>query len=126
MEWYVIGILMIAILIFASLLNIPIAVCLGLMSFGFLVCGEGLVRASAALNTQLIGMWTSYYVMAVPLFVFMAEFLLIGAVTEGLFDMASKWFRRLPGALAIVSIVACAIFSAMSGSTLGAGLNRAE
>lgn len=120
MEWYVTALLMVGILIFASLLNIPIAICLGLTAFAFLVNVVGLERAGAALNTQFVEMWTNYAVMAVPLFIFMAEFLLVGGITGDLFEMASKWLRRLPGGLAVVTVSSCAVFGAMSGSSLGA------
>lgn len=111
---------MIGILIVLSLMGIPLAVCLALTAFSFLAFGIGLERAAIGLNTQLIHMWTSYTILAVPLFIFMAEFLFAGGMTQDVFDLASKWFRRLPGGLALVTIVACAIFGAMSGSTLGA------
>ena len=120
MEWYVVAILMIGILIFLSLMGIPLAICLGLTGLGFLAANIGLERATIGLNTQLIHMWTSYTILAVPLFIFMAEFLFAGGMTADIFDMASKWFRRMPGGLSLVTIFACAIFAAMSGSTLGA------
>jgi tripartite ATP-independent transporter DctM subunit len=46
--------------------------------------------------------------------------LIIGGsrIGGGLYDVAYKWIGRLPGSLAIASLIAIAIFSAVSGSSL--------
>ena len=120
MEWYVVGILMLVTLVAFSLMGIPLAVALGFTGFIFLATDIGPGLAANALNALIVGMWTGYTILAVPLFIFMAEFLLAGGISEDIFDMASKWFRRLPGGLAVVTIAACAGFGALSGSSLGA------
>lgn len=120
MEWYVTAILMIGTLILLSLMGFPLAVCLGLTGFIYLAARVGFELAALALNSLVVDFWTHYTIVAVPLFIFMAEFLFAGGVTDGLFDMASKWLRRLPGGLALATIGACAIFGTMSGSTLSA------
>lgn len=120
MEWYIAGILMIVVLIVLSLMNIPLAVCLGLTAVGFLGIGIGFERTADALNAQFFDMWSSFPLLAIPLFIFMGEFMFAGGITGDLFDMASKWFQRLPGGLSVVTIAACAVFAAMSGSSIGA------
>ncbi|MDO8567388.1 MAG: TRAP transporter large permease subunit [Dehalococcoidales bacterium] len=120
MEWYVIGTLMIVTLVILSLTGVPLAACLGLTAFGFLATGVGLQRAGLALNSTVVEMWSSYSILAVPLFIFMSEFLFAGGVTENLFEMASKWFGRLPGGLAVASVAASAVFGALCGSSIAA------
>jgi tripartite ATP-independent transporter DctM subunit len=48
----------------------------------------------------------------------MGEFMLQGKISEELYNTLEKWINRLPGGLAQVNIVACAIFAAMSGSSV--------
>ncbi|MFM1652035.1 TRAP transporter large permease [Brevibacillus sp. B_LB10_24] len=55
---------------------------------------------------------------ALPMYVLMSQVLLYSGVGKELYDMASKWFRHLPGGLAIATLTCCAIFSAISGSSV--------
>lgn len=48
----------------------------------------------------------------------MSQILLVCGVGKDLYEMASKWFRHLPGGLAIGTIFCCAIFAAISGSSV--------
>lgn len=58
---------------------------------------------------------TNYILLAVPLFVFMANILEHSGIAEELYDMMYKWMGRLSGGLAIGTVVICAIFAAMAG-----------
>ena len=42
----------------------------------------------------------------------------LGRVGSGLFELGSKWMGHLPGGLGIATIFACAIFAAISGSSV--------
>ncbi|OGR26308.1 MAG: C4-dicarboxylate ABC transporter permease [Desulfobacterales bacterium RIFOXYA12_FULL_46_15] len=59
----------------------------------------------------------SFIVVSVPLFVLMSHVLLSGKIGDDLFDVMNAWVRHLPGGLAIATILACAFFSAISGSS---------
>jgi len=58
---------------------------------------------------------TNFILIAIPLFVFMANILESSGVAEDLYDMMYKWMGRIRGGLAIGTIVICAIFAAMAG-----------
>src|SRR5579871_4037901 len=81
----------------------------------FLVSGGdmGLV-ASQSLN----GLYGDFVMLAVPLFVFAAELLGAGEMTDKMFGFANLLVGRMRGGLAYVNIVASCIFSGMSGSAL--------
>jgi C4-dicarboxylate transporter DctM subunit len=55
--------------------------------------------------------------VVVPLFVLMGEALAATTIGRDLFTAAQIWLRRLPGALAIGTIMACAGFAAVCGSS---------
>ena len=67
----------------------------------------------------------SYVLTSVPLYILMSQIMLTGKVGSGLFELGSKWMGHLPGGLGIATIFACAIFAAISGSsvanTVGSG-----
>jgi tripartite ATP-independent transporter DctM subunit len=73
----------------------------------------GLV-ASQSLN----GLYGSFVLLAVPLFILAAEIMNAGQMTDRLFAFANILVGRMKGGLAQVNIVASVIFSGMSGSAL--------
>ena len=66
-------------------------------------------------STMLSGL-ESFTLLAVPLFILMSQILLDGRVGDDLFEVMNAWVRHLPGGLAIATILACAFFSAITGS----------
>lgn len=59
---------------------------------------------------------TSSTTVMIPLFILMAEFLSNSDMAADLFEVISRRLRRIPANLAIASVVASAIFSAVCGS----------
>lgn len=54
----------------------------------------------------------------VPLFILMGEFLILGRMNEGLYGVFSTWLANVRGGLCHATTVSCAVFAAMSGSSL--------
>jgi C4-dicarboxylate transporter DctM subunit len=54
--------------------------------------------------------------LAVPLFVFAGNLMLYGKSSKYLVEFFDSFVRQVPGGLAIVTVVACAFFAAISGS----------
>jgi tripartite ATP-independent transporter DctM subunit len=73
----------------------------------------GLV-ASQSLN----GLFRSFVLLAVPLFIVAAEIMNAGTISERLLKFASLIVGRIRGGLAHVTVVASMIFSGMSGSAI--------
>jgi len=59
--------------------------------------------------------WTNFILVAIPLFVFMANVLERSGVAEDLYNMMHRWMGSLRGGLAIGTVIICAIFAAMAG-----------
>ena len=64
------------------------------------------------------GLYNSYVLLAVPLFVFAANIMNAGTVSERLFDFCRILVGRMRGGLAQVDILVSVIFSGMSGSAI--------
>lgn len=66
----------------------------------------------------LNSMYTGYVMLAVPLFIFAAELMNIGSMTERLLLFCNALVGRFRGGLAQVNIVQSVIFAGMSGSAV--------
>src|SRR6058998_2876840 len=85
---------------------------LGLLWLKGFTVGLGVVGSIAWSNA------TSFSFLAVPLFVFMSGILLHSGIGKGLYTAVARWVSFLPGGLAVASIFSCAIFAAISGSSV--------
>ncbi len=60
----------------------------------------------------------SFTLMTIPMFLLMGNFAFYAGATSEAFRTARVWLGTLPGGLALASIAACALFAAISGSSL--------
>jgi len=99
-----------------SLLGLPIghAMIGGSVLYLFLA---GLDMGTAA-EQLLNGMYSSFVLLAIPLFILAAEFMTIGSITERLLSFCNAFVGRYRGGLAQVNVVQSIVFSSMSGSAL--------
>jgi len=65
---------------------------------------------------------SSYMLVAIPLFAFMAHVMIRGRIVDDLYNTAYTLTRHLPGGLAIATVAACTIFAAISGSSVATAL----
>src|SRR5690625_683133 len=96
------------------ILSVPIAFALGISSVLTL-----LVTKKIPLNYFAQGMFTtvdSYALMAIPLFVFAGLIMEYGGLSNRLINFAKTLVGHQTGGLAGVSILACTIFAALSGT----------
>lgn len=88
---------------------------LGLIGFYFLFGGiESMVQIPLIAYKNL----DDFIIVSVPLFIMTASVLMVGKIGFSLFEVASTWTRHLPGGLAVSTILACAVFAAISGSAI--------
>lgn len=93
------------------------------IGFGMLISGVSYLvfkRQDLGLAAEQVlnGLYNSYILLAVPLFIFAASVMNSGTVSERLFDFALAIVGRLRGGLAHVNIIVSVIFSGMSGSAI--------
>lgn len=60
---------------------------------------------------------TSPELVALPLFILMAELLFRSRFIDGLFSALEPWVRRLPGGLLHTNVLGCTLFALISGSS---------
>ena len=95
------------------------------MPIGFSMIASGIAylmvkRQDVGLVAEQIGngLYNSYVLLAVPLFVFAANIMNAGTVSERIFDFCRILVGRMRGGLAQVDILVSVIFSGMSGSAI--------
>ena len=64
---------------------------------------------------QSWGVMTSYFLVAIPLYIFMANMLQRSGIIEDMFSVMRLWFGPLRGGLAIGTVVICTLMAAMTG-----------
>ena len=94
---------------------IPFAV--GISAVAYLVHAGGLPSLTS-LGLVSWGSMNSFTLTAIPLFIFMAEILLESGLSQRIFRGLSQVVKFLPGGLLHTNIAACAVFSAVSGSSV--------
>ena len=99
-----------------SLLGLPIGHAMIAGSILYLY-SKGLDMGTAA-EQLLNGMYTSYLLLAIPLFILAAEFMNSGSIMDRLLRFCNALVGRFRGGLAQVNVVQSIIFASMSGSAL--------
>jgi len=95
-------------------LGLPLVFCFGGTAILFIIWQWG-PAALFTVATTAYGEWTNYILIAVPLFILMANILERSGLAEALYEMMYRWLGPLRGGLAMGTIVICAIFAAMAG-----------
>jgi len=57
---------------------------------------------------------TSFLLLAIPLFVLLANVLKFSDLADELYEIVHRWMGRLRGGLAMGTVVICAVFAAMA------------
>ncbi len=106
----------VAAIVALSLLGLPIghAMIAGSVLYLYL---KGLDVGTAA-EQLLNGMYTSYLLLAIPLFILAAEFMNSGPIMDRLLRFCNALVGRWRGGLAQVNVVQSIVFASMSGSAL--------
>ena len=99
-------------------LGLEIAFSLGLVGLVGLLWLKGWTVGLGVVGSVAWSNASSFSFVAVPLFVFMSAILLHAGIGESLYAAVARWVGFLPGGLAVASVFACAIFAAVSGSSV--------
>ncbi|WP_316858642.1 TRAP transporter large permease [uncultured Cohaesibacter sp.] len=110
---------MVSAVLFGSLaififLNVPVGIAIGLASATAIATGSTLSHGYLA--QTLVSSTDSFPIMAIPLFILAGELMAAGGVSRRILNAANVFFGRITGGLAIVTIVVCMFFAAVSGS----------
>ena len=107
---------LVGVVVSGMLLRMPIGFSMLMAGVAYLlVKGQDLGLVAEQVSN---GLYNSYVLLAVPLFVFAANIMNAGTVSERIFDFCRILVGRMRGGLAQVDILVSVIFSGMSGSAI--------
>jgi tripartite ATP-independent transporter DctM subunit len=85
-------------------------------SIGLLIVG-GTSALFGILQTTPLSTVSSYELITIPMFLLMADLVLLSGVADDLFQTASAWVGRIPGGLGMATALAGAGFGAICGTS---------
>jgi C4-dicarboxylate transporter, DctM subunit len=107
-----IGLAVLVILLFARMWIGAAMALVGFLGYSYII---GIDPALAVLGTIPFSTIAWYPMSTVPLFIFMGVVLFNSGVGASLYDTAYKWIGSMRGGLAMSTVVACALFAAITG-----------
>jgi TRAP-type C4-dicarboxylate transport system permease large subunit len=113
----IIAITLVAMFILLAL-ETPVAFALGLSGALGLVLLESFGYATNVLGSVPFTASSSFSLTMIPMFILMGTLAVKARIAEHVFAIANRTFSRLPGGLGAATVMACAGFAAVSGSSV--------
>ena len=109
-------------LIFIVLLviGLPVAFCIGLATIAALLISIDTLPALTTMAQRMAGGLNSFALLAVPLFILSGVIMGQGGIARRLIAFAKCLVGMVPGGLALVNVISCTLFGAISGSAVAA------
>lgn len=107
---------LLCIVIFFALSLIGVKICYAMLGSGILglVMLSGIKGAASVTATALFSMISSYDYCVLPMFILMATIITETGMGTSLYASCRTWLGHLPGGLCIATIIACAVFAAVT------------
>jgi tripartite ATP-independent transporter DctM subunit len=100
-------------------LNVPVAFCMGIAAM-LSILAMGDLPAFVAIAHKIATGIDSFSLLAIPFFIFSGLLMGHGGIARRLIDFANVLVGRFRGGLALVNILTCMLFGAISGSAAAA------
>lgn len=113
--WYILGIIAFGLVFLFLFSGVPVAASLGII--GLLTAALFLGHVEA-LGYACWNICTQFILVAIPLFIFMGQILLHSGISDRLYTGSTALLGKLPGSLLHANIASCAVFAAISGSSV--------
>ncbi|MBS3918163.1 MAG: TRAP transporter large permease subunit [Deltaproteobacteria bacterium] len=111
----IVGIMLLLVLLAAGMpLGFAMAL-VGFLGYSYVV---NVPAALSQVSKTTFAVGSDYLLSVLPLFILMGQFAFDSGISQDLYDVAYKWLGRLKGGLAHATIGACALFAAISGSSV--------
>jgi C4-dicarboxylate transporter, DctM subunit len=114
----VLGLVGIGVMLLLMFIGLPVGVCtifVGIIGFAMLTSFNAALTAA---QSALLSTISDYTFAALPIFLLMGEFADLSRMMNDAYSSVNAWVGRLPGGLAMASILGSAAFSSVSGSSM--------
>ncbi len=112
----VIGALIFVVTLLVLATGLPIAFGLGAVALFFMVAFDGWNSVNFMPETIFAGL-NDFTLVSLPMFVIMGAAVASSRAGSDLYEALARWLHKVPGSLVISNIGACALFSALTGSS---------
>jgi tripartite ATP-independent transporter DctM subunit len=116
MDPLLLGLIVAIVTILVLFSGVSVAVGLLIVSGGFLIVFDG-VRSLELMPEIFFGKLDNFALLSIPMFIIMGASIASTRAGADLYEALERWLTRVPGGLVISNLGACALFSAMSGSS---------
>ncbi|TSI08986.1 TRAP transporter large permease [Lysinibacillus sp. BW-2-10] len=111
-------VIIIGIFLLLLLLGLPVAFALAMVGAGVLYYFMDPQMANLQVPQVLYNSLNNNLLIAIPAFMLTGQIILKSGIGTKAFTAADKWLGHYPGGLAIATIVTCAFFASLSGSSV--------
>ena len=115
-----IELMLLAVFFLPLFLGVPVAFSIGLAAVAAMVLAIDTLPALTTVAQRLAGGINSFALLAIPLFIVSGNLMSSGGIAQRLITFARTLMGALPGGLAIVNVISCVLFGAISGSAVAA------
>jgi tripartite ATP-independent transporter DctM subunit len=115
---FALGLASVLLLLLFLAAGLPIAFSMGIVGLIGFCCLGGPRAGLSQLEMVPFGVGSEYILSVVPLFLLMGQFSYTSGLSRDLYDASYAWLGHLPGGLAMATVVGCAAFAAISGSSI--------
>lgn len=118
--------LVLGLLVVLLIVGLPVALAMAVSGAIGLYLYGGMGVLMGILSTTSLSSANSYELITIPMFVLMAEFVIISGIATDLFRSATVWVGRLRGGVAMATALAGAGFGAICGSSTASAATLAS
>lgn len=119
MSLLVVTAIVFSLLILLLTMRAPVGFALAIAGIVGIVLFRGWDVTNATLRSLPFSETSNYVLIAVPMFIFMGIVATNTTMAEDAFAVASRFLYKIPGGLAVATVLACGGFAAISGSSTG-------
>lgn len=109
-------VILFAVLIVLLIAGIPVSFAMGISGILGIIFFIGPTQLQQ-ISSIILHYGTNSSLLVAPMFVLMAEILVVSGISRDLYDGIYKWFNRVPGSLAVTTVLASAGFASVCGSS---------
>lgn len=102
------------------MLNVPITFSIGLATLATMLVSVDFMPAVTTMAQRMAGGINSFALLAIPFFILSGLIMGRGGIAKRLIECAMALIGMLPGGLALVNVMSCMFFGAISGSAVAA------
>lgn len=123
--WQVV-LLTVVLMIALLAIKVPVGFSLGISGGVGLTLLQGTGYATNTLGSVPFSTTATFTLTIIPMFILMGMLAVRANIAENVFAVANHFVRRAPGGLGVATVMACAGFSAVSGSSIGTAATMAK